>query len=1015
VVGVATRDVFSAEELARLRGFPEITRAELIRYFTLTGPEVAFLRKFHGAGNVLGAGVQLCALPWLGFVPDDVSTVPAPAVERLAERLGLPAGELSGYGQREQTRTEHLREVLAYTGWRVIDRPGWKEVDEFLFARAMEHDSPKLLFRQACDYLASERVLRPGVVSLLQHVATARERAKAETWTRLAHLVREDEGEAALRRWELDRLLVVDSELGCTPLRWLETGPVSSSPASVKTELAKLAYLRRLDAHTLDLSMLPSERRRFLAGVGRRSTPQALSRREPERRYPILLTLLAESAVDVLDEVVLLFDQALSGRESAAKTRLKEALADRAREGEDRQALLDEMLAITLDLEIAEEEVGTLLREGIGMERMRGAWAARKERLPADHGHLGMLDASMGYVRQFAPAVLAAVRFAGGPGTSELLRAVDMLAELYATGARKVPTGAPAGFVPTRWAGYLQTATTNGDVTAYRHYWELCVLLALRDGLRSGDAYVPGSRRYADPSAFLLTAQQWEPRRDEYCQLVGKPADGAAALAAAEDELHAALADLDTQLAAGDPTGVRLGADGELVIPPLSAEDTPAEADALRDELSGMLPVVPLASLLVEVDARTGFTEHLSHAAGKVTRSPELKRNLLYVLLAEALNMTLGEMAASAGISYEVLAWTADWYFRSETLEPSNASIVNYHHELLFAQVSGTGTLSSSDGQRFPVSGKSITAAHLSRYFARGAGISTYTAVSDQHATYDTKVIAANMAEAPLVLDEVLGNVTDLVITEHATDTAGATLANFALFDLVGRQLSPRIRDLGKITLTRPGPRSEYTERYPKAGPLLSRRLQTEKILSCWDDLLRVAASVYGGHATAAMVVGKLCSSKKQQNALTAAIKEYGTLRRTVYAARYLADETYQRRIGRQLNKGENIHTLRRHIAHAHQGSLRRRYPEQQTEQMWCLTLVTNAVVCWMAEYLGLAVAELRATGRHVDDQTLAHVWPTHHENVLLYGTHTVDIAGGLAGLDANGYRPLRLPHDEGA
>jgi hypothetical protein len=35
-VVVATRDVFSDQELARLRGFPEITRAELIKYFTLT-------------------------------------------------------------------------------------------------------------------------------------------------------------------------------------------------------------------------------------------------------------------------------------------------------------------------------------------------------------------------------------------------------------------------------------------------------------------------------------------------------------------------------------------------------------------------------------------------------------------------------------------------------------------------------------------------------------------------------------------------------------------------------------------------------------------------------------------------------------------------------------------------------------------------------------------------------------------------------------------------------------------
>jgi hypothetical protein len=62
-----------------------------------------------------------------------------------------------------------------------------------------------------------------------------------------------------------------------------------------------------------------------------------------------------------------------------------------------------------------------------------------------------------------------------------------------------------------------------------------------------------------------------------------------------------------------------------------------------------------------------------------------------------------------------------------------------------------------------------------------------------------------------------------------------------------------------------------------------------------------------------------------------------------------------------------------------------------------------------MAEYLGLAVDMLRGAGRHIDDQTLAHVWPTHHENVLLHGTHTVDMEADLAGLDANGYRPLRL------
>jgi TnpA family transposase len=147
-----------------------------------------------------------------------------------------------------------------------------------------------------------------------------------------------------------------------------------------------------------------------------------------------------------------------------------------------------------------------------------------------------------------------------------------------------------------------------------------------------------------------------------------------------------------------------------------------------------------------------------------------------------------------------------------------------------------------------------------------------------------------------------------------------------------------------------------------------------------WDDLLRVAASVKGGHATAAMVVGRLCSSKRQQNALTSAIKEYGALRRTLYATRYLADE----------------------------GALRRRRHEQQSEQIWCLTLATNAIVCWSTEYHGLAVGALRGGGHDVDDELLAHIWPSHYENVHFYGTHSVDIDGELAQLDADGYRPLR-------
>ena len=124
-----------------------------------------------------------------------------------------------------------------------------------------------------------------------------------------------------------------------------------------------------------------------------------------------------------------------------------------------------------------------------------------------------------------------------------------------------------------------------------------------------------------------------------------------------------------------------------------------------------------------------------------------------------------------------------------------------------------------------------------------------------------------------------------------------------------------------------------------------------------------------------AVLVGKLSASGRQ-NALAAALKEYGALRRTIYAARYLADPAYRRKISRQLNKGESLHALKRDLLYAHEGAVRARHLEQQTEQAWCLTLVTNAVIAWTTEYYGLAVESMRTAGRRVDEEVLARISP---------------------------------------
>ncbi|MGI8695603.1 MAG: Tn3 family transposase [Mycobacteriales bacterium] len=278
-------------------------------------------------------------------------------------------------------------------------------------------------------------------------------------------------------------------------------------------------------------------------------------------------------------------------------------------------------------------------------------------------------------------------------------------------------------------------------------------------------------------------------------------------------------------------------------------------------------------------------------------------------------------------------------------MREANARLVNAHHQHPLARLWGGGTLSSSDGQRFPQRGRSLTARALSRYFL-DEGTTTYTHVSDQHSTYGTKVIPTTWREAVAVLDEIFGNPTDLPIAEHTTDTAGQTLATFGIFDLAGLQFSPRIRDIGRPRFYRLGAGSSWRSRYPHAGPLLTQPIQTQLIADHRNDLLRLVGSMKFGHTTASLLIAKLHASCRQ-NSLARALQEYGRLVRTIYLCRYVANEELRRRVRRQLNKSESLHALRRELFFAHQGHVRQRHLDDQVDQALCLTLVTNAAILW--------------------------------------------------------------------
>lgn len=76
-----------------------------------------------------------------------------------------------------------------------------------------------------------------------------------------------------------------------------------------------------------------------------------------------------------------------------------------------------------------------------------------------------------------------------------------------------------------------------------------------------------------------------------------------------------------------------------------------------------------------------------------------------------------------------------------------------------------------------------------------------YTRVSDHFAPFHTKVSAANVGDAPHVIEGLLDHESGIAIREHATDTAGVVDHVFGLRHLLGFRFAPRIRGLGERRL----------------------------------------------------------------------------------------------------------------------------------------------------------------------------------------------------------------------
>jgi len=644
-----------------------------------------------------------------------------------------------------------------------------------------------------------------------------------------------------------------------------------------------------------------------------------------------------------------------------------------------------------LDAKACGEDQIAAVECALGWERL-STLVAEADKIVADtrEDNLGEIVERYPLVRRMAPVLLNAFVFRSWKPDDPLLGALDALRELYTTGQNHLPEHAPTAFLNSAWRKLIGT---GADLN--RRAYQVAVMTALRERLRSGDVWVEGSRAFRAFNDFLLPPETFAARQRDDELGLAVPDRFEAWRAERVALLNSRLLEVDALASAGKLVEATITAEG-LSISPIRKDEN-LECETITRRLYGMLPRLPITELLAEVHGRTGFAERFSHLRTGAPAEDSLA--LMTALLADATNLGLARMARSSKIfSHSKLLWVAEWHIRDETYQAGLACLVDAIHAEPFTKIWGDGDTSSSDGQFFRAGGHGEARADYNAKYGSEPGVKFYTHVSDRYAPFHTKVIAANASEAAHILDGLLHHECSLNIREHYTDTAGAIDHVFGLCHLLGFRFAPRIRDLADRRLYVADKRATY----PALTSMIGGPVDLRVIGENWDETLRLAASIKAGTVAPSALMRRLAAYPKQ-NALAKTLREIGRLERTLFTLDWISDPALRRRTNAGLNKGEARNALARAVFFHRLGEIRDRAFENQRYRASGLNLAVAAIILWNTVYLGRAVAELRAQGETISDISLSHTAPLGWEHITFNGDY-VWPTGPLQ----QDFRPLR-------
>jgi TnpA family transposase len=496
-----------------------------------------------------------------------------------------------------------------------------------------------------------------------------------------------------------------------------------------------------------------------------------------------------------------------------------------------------------------------------------------------------------------------------------------------------------AGIVRGPWQETVMEQDERGTPRINRHAYEMCVLLAVRERLRSKELWVFGANRYRNPDEDLPT--DFVRERAAYHAALKLPRDATLFVSQLEQELGNALTRLNDEMASNEYVRILNKDGGWISLSPLPVQIEPENLASLKIRMLERWPLTSLLDVFKEADLRIRFTD--------VFRSATAWENLDREVIQERLLLTLYGLGSNAGIKrmsagqprtkYKDLLYVRRRYITKDQLRAAIREVVNAIFRERSANIWGEGTTAcASDSKKFGAWDQNLMTEWHVRY--GGCGVMIYWHVERKSTCIYSQLKRCSSSEAAAMIEGVLRHATTMSVEQQYVDSHGQSEVAFAFCQLLGFDLLPRLKGIHAQRLYRPANSASY----PRFASVLTRTIDWNLIAQHYDPMVQYTAALRLGTAQTEDILRRFTRSNVR-HPVYRALSELGKITKTIFLCRYLGSLQLRREIHEGLNVIENWNSANNFIFFGKGGEMASNRADDQKISMLSLHLLQLTLV----------------------------------------------------------------------